>query len=159
MLFPQILSQGIKTEKNRVLTEFWLCFLAGIESKCGVKSVSLHSFHLQWVITDCSVWFEYQLPLHLCLSGGFSGVGSAHRAVSRGTAGTHRAPSHHPYTQETLLAVCFCLLQLYIPHQIANLGIPLQALSLLSLLRLPWAGEFWHPRQALTHWKQMSLQI
>lgn len=54
MLFPQILSQGIKAEKNRVLTEFWLQSLAGIESKCGVKSVSLHCFHLQRVIMDCS---------------------------------------------------------------------------------------------------------
>lgn len=47
MLFPQILSQGMKTEKNRLLTEFWLWSLAGIESKCGVKSVGLHCFHLQ----------------------------------------------------------------------------------------------------------------
>lgn len=89
MLFPQILSQGIKTEKSRILTEFWLWSLAGIELKRGVKSVSLHGFHLQWVIMDCSVWFEYQLPLQLKPSISVSVWGFLWAWFC-----TRRAPSH-----------------------------------------------------------------
>lgn len=91
MLFPQILSQGMQTEKNRVLTEFWLWSLAGIESKRGVKSVGLPCFHLQWVIMDGSVCLCSSNPAFLSVWG-FLWVGSAHRCSGL-FAGAQLAPT------------------------------------------------------------------